>query len=81
MGVAAPTPPPTMNKSVGSILVRGGQGVLLRSHSALDEGIGPSDLDFLNLTDYQALCVGARTSSPEILVELYAAKDWRVHFA
>ena len=48
----------------------------LRSRSALDEGIGPSDLDFLNLTDYQALCVGAGTSSPEILVELLTTKDW-----
>ena len=39
---------------------------------------GASDLDLLNLTDSQALCLGARTVFPEIPVELNAAKDWRV---
>ena len=45
---------------------------------ASDEEIGPSDLDLLNLTDHQALCLGARTVFPEIPVELFVTKDWRV---
>ena len=40
-----------------------------------------SDLDFLNLTDYQALCRGTRSVFPEVRAELYAAKECRVLYA
>ena len=52
--------------------------VTSKPRSALDEEVGPSDRDLLNLTDYQALCLGTRTVFPEIPVELYAADGWRV---
>ena len=42
-----------------------------KPRSALDEEVGPSDRDLLNLTDYQALCLGTRTVVPEIPVELF----------
>ena len=71
-----------MVKSVGSVSERwpfkGPMRATSKPRSALDEEIGPSDLDLLNLTDYQALCLGTRTMSPEIPVELYAGEDWRV---
>ena len=39
-----------------------------KPRSALDEEVGPSDLDFLNLTDYQALCLSTRAVFPEVRV-------------
>ena len=40
----------------------------------MDEEVGPSDLDLLNLTDYEALCFGTRTVFLEISIDLSAAK-------
>ena len=78
MGVA----PYTIVKSVGSISERcrlkGPMRATSKPRSALDEEIGPSYLDLLNLTDCQALCLGTRTVFPEIPVELNAANNWRV---
>ena len=82
MGVAALAAPSTMFKSVGSISERWQFKVPMlatsKPSSSLDVEIGPSDLDLLNLMDYQALCLGTRIVFPDIPVELYAAKDWRV---
>ena len=82
MGVAALIAPSTMFKSVGSISERwrfkGRIRATSKPRSALHKEIGPSDLDLLKLSDYQALCLGTRVVFPEIRVELYAAKDWRV---
>ena len=82
MGVAALIAPSTMFKSVGSISERWRFKGLMRAtskpRSASHKEIGPSDLDLLKLSDYQVLCLGTRVVFPEIPVELYAAKDWRV---
>ena len=73
---------PPWSKECGFILefwrFKGPMRATSKPRSALDEEIGPSDLDLLNLMDYQALCLGTRRVFPEIPVELNAAKDWRV---
>ena len=53
-------------------------GAASKPRSVLNEEVGPSDRDLLNLTDYQALCLGTRAVFPEVAAELHAAKDWRV---
>ena len=79
MGVAALAAPSTVVKSVGSISERGRfkrpMGAASKPRSALDEEVGPSDRDLLNLTDYQPLCLSTRAVFPEVPAELYAAKD------
>ena len=68
MGVATLTAPLTVVKNVGSISKRWRFNKPMRAtskpRSVLDEEIGPSDLDLLNLTDYQALCLGTRCCLP-----------------
>ena len=82
MGVTALNAPDTVVKSAGSISERwrfkGPMRTASKPPSALDEEVGPSHRDLLDLTDYQALCLGTRTVFPEIPVTLYAADGWRV---
>ena len=65
------------SKNVGSISERwrlkGPMRATSKPHSALDE-----DLDLLNLSDFLALCFGARAVFPEVPAEFYAALEWRV---
>ena len=82
MGFAALTAPLTVVKNAGSISERwrfkGPMRATSELRSALDEEVGPSSLDLLNLTLYLALCPGTHIVFPEVLVELYAAREWRV---
>ena len=82
MGVTALTAPDTAMKSAGSISERwrfkGPLRITSKPRSALDAEVGPSDRDLLDLTDYQALCLGTRTVFAEIPVELHPADGWGV---
>ena len=62
----------------GTLAIQGPMRATSKPRSALDEEIRFSDLDFLNLTDYHALCRGTRSVFPEVRAELYAAKECRV---
>ena len=78
MGVAALTASCTVVISVGSGDSRGHCVQPRKPRDALDEEAGPSDLHLLKLTDYRALCLGARAVCLEVPAELYAAREWRV---
>ena len=68
LGVTALDVPPTVAKSVGLMSGRwrfkGPMSAPLKPRSVLDEEVGSSDCDVLQVTDFQALCLGALAVFP-----------------
>ena len=82
MCVAVLDVPSAVVRNVGSISERwrfkGPMRGLCKPRSALDEGESSSDRDFLNLTNYQALCLVRELCFRKFPAEVHAADERRV---